>query len=81
VSNAPPRRKPPLDVLSGSVREARAVVRQRRHGRIEQKELAEARHALIAALEEYTVALEQRRLPVPHALRAELEMHRQLFDW
>ena len=78
--SSPRPRTPPLDVLRGSVREARAVLRQRRHGRIEQKELAEARHAaLVAALEEYTVALEQRRLPVPHSLRAELEMHRQLF--
>ena len=79
MSNPPPR-MPALDVLSGSVREARAVVRQRRHGRVEPKELAQARHALIAALEEYTVALEQRRLPVPHTLRAELEMHRRLFN-
>ena len=74
-------RKASLEMLSRSVRDARLVVRQRRHGRIVPTDLAEARRALISALEEYTVALEQRHLPVPHALRTELEMHRRLFGW
>jgi len=67
-------------VLGLHVQDARAVVRQRRHPPVVPANLAEARRALIAALEEYTGALEQRHLPVPHALRTELRMHRQLFD-
>lgn len=63
------------------MRDARAAVRQRRHGPVVPGDLAEARRELITALEEYTVALEQRHLPVPHALRAETEMLRELFDW
>lgn len=75
---SPPRL--PLPVLSRSVRNARAAVHQYRHGRVVPAELANARHELIVALEAYTSALEERRLPVPHALHTELLMHRRLFD-
>jgi hypothetical protein len=67
-------------VLSRSLHDARDVVRQCRRGPVVAPDLARARRALIAALEEYTLALDRRHLPVPHALRAELDMHRQLFE-
>lgn len=73
-------RRTSLAVLGRSVQDARAVVRQRRHPPVVPAELAEARRALIAALADYTAALERRQLPVPSALRTELEMHRKLFD-
>ncbi|MGN6129319.1 MAG: hypothetical protein ACTHOK_03170 [Nocardioidaceae bacterium] len=73
-------RPPALAGLGRSVQEAREFVRECRHPPVVPAELAEARRALIAALTDYTVALEQRHLPVPHALRSELEMHRRLFD-
>ena len=76
-----PARQPSLEMLGLSVRDARAVVRERRHGPVVPTDLADARRALITALAEYTVALEERHLPVPHALRTELELHRELFDW
>jgi hypothetical protein len=69
----------PLDVLSRSVRDARAAVHQHRHGPVT-AELANARRDLVHALQEYTAALEDRHLPVPYALRSELRLHRQLFD-
>lgn len=75
-----PARDTSLVVLSRSVRDAREVVRQRRHAPIVPTDLADARRALIVALQEYTAALEARHLPVPHALHAELQMHRALFD-
>ena len=75
-----PPQQPSLTVLSRSVRDARAEVRQRRRGPVACTELADARRALISALEEYTGALEERHLPVSHALRTELQMHRELFD-
>jgi hypothetical protein len=71
----------PLHVLSRRVREARAAVHRHRFGPVASAELAEARRDLMLALEEYTNALEQRCLPVPYALRTELRLHRQLFDW
>jgi hypothetical protein len=71
----------PLDVLSRRVREARAAVHRHRHGPVASNELAAARRDLMLALEDYTTALEQRCLPVPYALRTELQLHRQLFRW
>lgn len=76
----PPARQPSLAVLGRSVQEARAVVRERRHPPVVPADLAQARRLLVAALSDYLAALEARRLPVPHALRSELEMHRRLFD-
>ena len=70
---------PSLSALSNSVQKARAVVRRRRHPPVVPAELAAARRALVAALADYAAGLEQRHLPVPPALRSELEMHRQLF--
>jgi hypothetical protein len=67
-------------MLSRGVRDARATVHMHRHGPVVATELANARRALTIALEEYISALEQRHLPVPHALHMELEMHRRLFD-
>jgi hypothetical protein len=70
--------RPPLDVLSRSVRNARAAVHQHRHAQVT-AELANARRELVDALQEYTSALEDRHLPVPYALRAELRLHSRLF--
>lgn len=69
----------PLDVLSASVRDARAAVHLHRHGPVS-AELTNARRDLVHALQEYTSALEDRHLPVPYALRAELRLQRRLFD-
>jgi hypothetical protein len=68
----------PLDVLSRCVRDARAAVHQHRHAQVP-AELASARRELVHALQEYTSALEDRHLPVPYALRAELRLHSRLF--
>lgn len=77
---ASPRRLA-IDALSQDVRDARAAVRRHRHGPATSPDLTNARRNLTVALEDYITALERRHLPVPHALRAELQMHRQLFDW
>jgi hypothetical protein len=74
-------RQPSLLALGRTVRSAREEVRQCRHGTGATKDLADARRALINALQNYTVALEDRHLPVPSALRSELQMHRDLFQW
>jgi hypothetical protein len=76
----PPERQPTLAVLGRGVHEARAAVRERRHAPVVAADLAQARRALVAALSDYLSALEERGLPVPPALRSELEMHRRLFD-
>ncbi len=77
----PPSRQPSLTALGRTVRDARAEVHRRRHGTVAPQQLTDARRALITALEAYTVALEKQRLPVPSALRSELRMHRDLFNW
>lgn len=69
-----------LAMLARCVQDAREVVRRRRHPPVVPAELTEARRALVAALADYTAALERRQLPVPPALRTELEMNRKLFD-
>ena len=80
LGDNPPPGPLSLTMLSRDVREARAAVHVQRHGPVVATELATARRALMIALEEYTSALEQRHLPVPHALHMELDMQRQLFD-
>lgn len=74
-------RPPSLSALGRTVRHAREEVHECRHGAVVAKDLADARRALIAALEDYTAALEKQHLPVPSALRSELQLHRDLFDW
>ena len=69
-----------LEILSARVREARAAVHRQRNAPVVSTELASARRRHVRALEEYTLALEERRLPVPSALRAELTLHSRLFD-
>ena len=76
----PAPRQLSLSTLSRGVRDARVAVHRHRHGPVVATELASARRALMTALEEYTSALEQRHLPVPHALHLELQLHQQLFD-
>lgn len=74
-------RQPALTALCRTVLDARAEVRRRRHGTVVPRELADARRALVTALQDYTAALEKQNLPVPPALRSELRMHRELFNW
>ena len=69
----------PLDVLSRRLREARSAVHRQRQGRAASPELDCARRELVAALEDYTRALEKRRLPVPQSLLTELRLLRGLF--
>ena len=76
-----PEQRRSLDELSRKVRDARAAVHRHRHGPVVPADLASARRELVHALQEYTSALEERKLPVPSALRAELQLHRRLFDW
>lgn len=76
----PASRRLALDALSAGVRDAREAVHRHRNGPAVSPELAGARRRLVRALEDYTVALEERRLPVPSALRAELQLHSRLFD-
>lgn len=71
---------PSLEALSRRVRGARAAVHLQRHRPASALPLAKARHSLIVALEDYVTALETRRLPVPHTLKLELQLHHDLFD-
>jgi hypothetical protein len=70
---------PSLGELSHRVRNARLHVQSLRQGRASTQSLADARRALLLALEAYVEALEQRGFPVPGALHGELELHRKLF--
>jgi hypothetical protein len=74
----PASRRLVLDALSARVREARTAVHRQRHGPVVPTELASSRRRLVTALEEYTIALDERHLPVPSTLRAELKMHSRL---
>lgn len=71
---------PSLAVLSWRLREARAAVLRLRSGPVDSKDVVNARHRLMEELESYVAALEAQRLPVPHRLRAELQLHEHLFD-
>jgi hypothetical protein len=71
----------PLEILSRRLRHARETVHRHRQGPAGSTELAEARHDLVMALEDYTSALEARGLPVPPSLHTELRLHRRLFGW
>jgi hypothetical protein len=77
---AHPPEDPPLGVLSQRVRDARAAVHEHRQGPVNSTDAVNARHRLLLALEAYIAALESRRLPVPHPLRAERELNRRLFS-
>lgn len=74
------RRPLPLGVLSQRVRDARILVHRHRQGPVNSPEVVDARRRLLEELENYVAALELRHLPVPRALRAELELYAQLFD-
>lgn len=71
----------PLGLLSRRLRDARARLHVQRHGPVASAELNGARRDLVRALTDYTTALEERRLPVPYALRLELQLHGRLSDW
>ena len=70
----------PLGLLVHQIHEARTHVEQCRHGQVVREDLAAARRELVRALQAYTSALEHRHLPVPSRLRAELDLHRELFE-
>lgn len=73
-----PCEDPPLDVLSKRLRQAREAVHEHRQGPANSPGVVKARHRLLLELEIYIAALESRRLPVPHPLRAERELNRRL---
>lgn len=75
-----PRPDQSLEALMRRVHRARTAVDRSRNGRVAREELADARHELMLALQAYTSALERRKLPVPWRMRAELKLHRDLFD-
>lgn len=68
-----------LALLDQRLHEARRQVAERRTGRGHRDELARAHRDLLAALEDFTGALEARGLPVPPSLRTELQLHRDLW--
>jgi hypothetical protein len=72
--------EPPLGLLVHRISEARTAVDRCRHGPVARDELAAARRELVKALQAYTSALDRRALPVPSRLRAELRLHRELFE-
>ena len=65
--------------LDRRLHEARRQVAERRTGRGHRDELTRAHRDLLAALEDFTGALEEHGLPVPPALRTELQLHRDLW--
>lgn len=69
----------PLDELSQRVRQSRAAVHLMRQQRVAPEAMINARRALLQALDDYVAALERRKLPVPPALKSELDIHRALF--
>jgi len=68
-----------LDVLAVRLRDARDAVAEHRHAPVGSEAAVSSRRTMLSALEDYVDALEARNLPVPHALRDELRLHRQLF--
>lgn len=69
---------PSLPALADGVREARAALRDCRHGRVVRDELALAYRHLLTTLELYAIGLEKRALPVPSRLRGEVTLLRGL---
>ena len=67
----------PLNALSEAVRISRTAFQRSRQGPVS-RELDIARGHLVLALAQYVSALESRHLPVPHSLRAELQLHKGL---
>jgi hypothetical protein len=65
--------------LDRRLHEARRGVAARRTGRGHRDDLARAHRDLLAALEAFTGALVEHGLPVPPALRTELQLHRDLW--
>lgn len=68
-----------LGMLAVRLREAREAVSEHRHGPVGSEAALGSRRMMLQALEDYIGALEERRLPVPYALRDELRLHQQLF--
>ena len=73
-----PRREVPLDVLRDRVRQARDEVATRRQEPGRRDALGQAHLELRRALEALVVELEERHLPVPYALHAELRLHQDI---
>lgn len=68
-----------LAVLDRRLHQARQRVADRRAGRGHRDDLVRAHRELLAALVAFTGALEGQGLPVPPPLRAELQLHRDLW--
>ncbi|WP_157520101.1 hypothetical protein [Nocardioides dokdonensis] len=73
-----PGRSEPLTVLRERVRVARDEVALRRQDPGRRDDLGRAQLELRRALEALVVELEDRRLPVPYALHAELRLHQDI---
>ncbi len=73
-----PGRSEPLTLLRERVRVARDEVALRRQDPGRRDDLGRAQLELRRALEALVVELEDRRLPVPYALHAELRLHQDI---
>lgn len=68
-----------LSELATDVRRAREAVLARRVAPVVWEDLVRAQRALLRAMEAYVVELGVRRLPVPHRLRDDLRLQRELW--
>ncbi len=68
-----------LSELATDVRRAREAVLARRVAPVVREDLVRAQRVLLAALEAYVAELVVRRLPVPHRLRDDLRLQRELW--
>lgn len=68
----------PLSALAEDVRVAREAVQAMRASPSDRVNLGWARETLLCAMEVYAAELTARRLPVPHQLRDDLRLQREL---
>lgn len=73
-----PMRAPTLAELAADIRVAREVVAAMRIAPVVQPALLSARQTLLRAMEAYALELTARRLPIPHQLRDDLRLQRDL---
>lgn len=69
-----------LTDLATDVRAARQVVHARRMDPVIRQDLVLAHHSLLQTMEAYVSELTARHLPIPHRLRDELRLQRDLAD-
>ena len=68
-----------LSVLATDVRRARQNVLARRMAPVVWEDLVRAQRTLLRAMEAYVSELVLRRLPIPHRLRDDLRLQRELW--